>query len=70
MNWFQNTKTFSLKSALKIGQKKFLLLEKLKKISVDLCNYWFKWWRNSGGFYEKKLKKTSQKEYTIEKVKS
>ena len=33
---FQNTKTFSLKNALQIGQKKFLLLVKLKIQSLGL----------------------------------
>ena len=34
---FQNIKTFLLKNILKIGQKKFLLLIKLKYSSLDLC---------------------------------
>ena len=35
---FQNTKTFFLKDMLRIGQKKFLLLAKLKISSVDIRN--------------------------------
>ena len=65
---FQNTKTFLLKDMLQIGQKKFLLLVKLKTIPwtyvvSDL---------NSGkiieSFYEKELQKASQEEFRIEKV--
>ena len=65
---FQNIKTFLLKDMLQIGQKKFLLLVKLKTISWtyvvnDL---------NSGkiieSFYEKELQKASQEEFRIEKV--
>ena len=65
---FQNIKTFLLKDMLQIGQKKFLLLVKLKTIPwtyvvSDL---------NSGkiieSFYEKELQKASQEEFRIEKV--
>ena len=35
---FQNAKTFMLKDTLQIGQRKFLLLVKLKMHSLDLCN--------------------------------
>ena len=35
---FQNIKTFLLKDTLQIGQKKFLLLVKLKYSSLDICN--------------------------------
>ena len=33
---FQNTKTFLLKDTLQIGQKKFLLLVKLKRKGIKL----------------------------------
>ena len=70
---FQNTKTFLLKDMFQIGQKKFLLLVKLKiqlvKLKVqtyvvsDLGGE-----KITGSFYEKELQKTSQKQFRIEKV--
>ena len=66
---FQNTKTFLLKNMLQIGQKKFLLLVKLKKtvpwtyVINDLNGE-----EITGSFYEKELQKTNQKEFRIEKV--
>ena len=58
---FQNTKTSLLKDTLKIGQKKFLLLAKLKNtvpwtyVISDLNGEPI-----VGRFYEKELQKTSQ----------
>ena len=66
---FQNTKTFLLKDALQIGQKKCLLLEKLKKkvlwtyVVNDLIGEPI-----AGIIYEKELQKTSQEKFRIEKV--
>ena len=63
---FQNIKTFLLRDILQIGQKKFLLLVKLK-IQIP--------WINdlngedvTGSFYEEELQKTKQKQFRIEKV--
>ena len=66
---FQNIKTFLLKDILQIGQKKFLLLIKLKiqflglYAIIDLNEE-----EITGKFYEKELHKTSQKEFRIEKI--
>ena len=61
---FQNTKRFLLKDILQIGQKKILLLVKLKTqflrhmLSV---NQYINGEPITGSFYEKELQKTSQK---------
>ena len=64
---FQNIKTFLLKDILQIGQKKFLLLVKLKiqyrGLISDLNGE-----EIIGSFYEKELQKTNQKKFRIEKV--
>ena len=57
---FQNIKIFLLKDILQIGQKKILLLIKLKS---DLNGE-----KIIGSFYEKEFQKTNQKELKIEKV--
>ena len=66
---FQNIKTFLLKDILQIGQKKFLLLIKLK---IQLLAIYAISNLNgeeiTGSFYEKELQKPSQKEFRIEKV--
>ena len=65
---FENTKTFLLKDILKICQKKFLLLAKLKiqfrglMLLVSLNGKPI-----NGSFYEKELQKTQEK-FKIEKV--
>ena len=46
----QNTKTFLINDILKIGQKKFLLLVKLKTKFRE---------KIAGSFYEKEMQKTS-----------
>ena len=70
MSEYQNTKTFLLKDILKIGQKKFLLLIKLKilfrGLTVDF--YDLNGEPITGTFYEQELQKTNQKEFRIEKV--
>ena len=70
MSEYQNTKTFLLKDILKIGQKKFLLLIKLKVLfrglTVDF--YDLNGEPITGTFYEQELQKTNQKEFRIEKV--
>ena len=65
---FQNTKTFLLKDTLQIGQKKFLLLVKLKVQFLGLVFSDLNGEEITGSFYEKELQKTSQKEFRIEKV--
>ena len=59
-----------LKDILKIGQKKFLLLIKLKilfrGLTVDF--YDLNGEPITGTFYEQELQKTNQKEFRIEKV--
>ena len=66
---YQNTKIFLLKNIFQIGQKKFLSLIKLKiqflglPVISDL-----KGEEITGNFYEKKLQKTNQEEFRIEKV--
>ena len=67
---FQNTKTFLLKDTFQIGQKKFLLLKKIKKETVpqtyvisDLNGEPF-----TGSFFEKELQKTGEEKFGIEKV--
>ena len=64
-------KTFLLKDILQIGQKKFLLLTKLK---ILIKNTWTYVISDLNGeditrsFSEKELQKTTQKEFRIEKV--
>ena len=66
---FQNIKTFLLKDILQIGQKKFLLLVKIKNtvpwpyVINDLNGE-----EITGSVYEKELQKTNHKEFRIEKV--
>ena len=66
---FQNRKTFLLKDTLQIGQKKFLLLVKLKiqfpgtYVINDLNGE-----EITRSLSEKDLRKTSQEIFTIEKV--
>ena len=70
---FQNIKTFLLRDMLPIGQKKFLLLVKLKiqlvklKIQTYVVSY-LSGEEITGSFYEKEWQKTTQKEFRIEKV--
>ena len=35
---------------------------------MDMCDQWLKWQTVTGTFYEKKLQKTNQIEFRIEKV--
>ena len=63
---YQNTKTFLLKDILKIGQKKFLSLEKLK-IQFHGLMLLVNGKPIIGAFYEKELKKTNKEEFRIEK---
>ena len=67
---YQNTKTFLLKDILKIGQKKFLLLIKLKILFRGLIVdfYDLNGEPINGTFHEQELQKTNQKEFRIEKV--
>ena len=66
---FQNTKTFLRNDMVKIGQKRFLLLVKLKNIVpwtyviIDLNGE-----EVTGSFYEKELQKTIQEKFRKEKV--
>ena len=65
---FENIKTFLIKYTLQIGQKKLLLLVKLKiqffgHVVSDLNGE-----EIIGIFYEKELQKTSQEKFRIEKV--
>ena len=66
---FQNIKRFLLKSILQVGQKKFLLLIKLKiqflglPVISDLNGD-----EITGTFYEKEFQKTNQEEFRIEDV--
>ena len=66
---FRNIKTFLPKDILQIGQKKFLLLIKLKiqflglPVISDLNGE-----EITGTFYEKELQKTNQEEFRIEDV--
>ena len=55
----QSTKTFLINDILKIGQKKFLLLVKLKTKFRE---------KIAGSFYEKEMQKTSQGKFRIEKL--
>ena len=60
---YQNTKTMLLKDTLKIGQRKFLLLAKLKiqfHVINDLNSEPITW-----SFYEKELQKTIQEKFGI-----
>ena len=59
---FQNIKTFLLKDILQIGQKKSLLLIKLKIQFLGNGE------EITESFYEKELRKTNQKEFRIKKV--
>ena len=70
MSEYQNTKTFLLKDILKIGQKKFLLLIKLKILFRGLIVdfYDLNGEPITGTFHEQELQKTNQKEFRIEKV--
>ena len=52
MEEFKNTKTFFLKDTLQIGEKKFLLLAKLKSSTMNLNGG-----KIVGTFYEKELQK-------------
>ena len=66
---FQNIKTFLLKDMLQIGEKKFLLLVKLKiqcpwtYVVSDLNGE-----EITGSFFEKELQKACQEKFRIEKV--
>ena len=64
---FQNMKTFLLKDILQIGQKEFLLLVKntvpWTYAIIDLNGE-----EITGNFYEKRLQKSNEKEFRIEKV--
>ena len=66
---FRNIKTFLPKDILQIGQKKFLLLIKLKiqflglPVISDLNGE-----EITGTFYEKEFQKTNQEEFRIEDV--
>ena len=61
---FQNTKTFFLEDTLKIGQKKFFFVKKIKdtvpwtNVISDLNGE-----KIAGTFYEKELQKTNQNKY-------
>ena len=60
---YQNAKTLLLKDTLKIGQKKFLLLAKLKiqfHVISDLNGESI-----IGSLYEKELQKTNQEKFRI-----
>ena len=69
MSEFQSTKIFLLEAILQIGLKKFLSLKKVKNtvswtyVISDLNGE-----EIIGGFYEKELPKTNQKDLRIEKV--
>ena len=72
---YQNTTIFLLKVIYLIGQKKFLLLIKVKDIiKVKNTVPWtylindLKGEEIKGSFYEKELQKTNQKEFRIEKI--
>ena len=65
---YQNSKIFLLKDTLKIGQKKFLSLSKLKTQLRGYMQSWFKWWTNRWKFLRKELQKTSQEKFRVEKV--
>ena len=62
---FENTKTFFLKNTHKIGQRKFLLLAKLR---IQLNGYDLNGETIAGSFCVKELQKTNQNKYRIEKV--
>ena len=67
---FQNTKPFLLKDTCKTGQKKFLLLVKLKKrfLGLMLLVIYLNGEKIAGSFYEKEFQRTSQEKFRIEKV--
>ena len=64
---FQNIKTFLLKDIPQIGQKKFLLLIKKNTVPWSYNISDLNGEEINGGFYEKELPKTFQKEFRIEK---
>ena len=64
----KNIKTFLLKNILQIGQKKFLLLIKLKTVPWTYAISDLNGEEIPGNFYEKGLQKTNQKEFRIEKL--
>ena len=64
---FQNIKTFLPKDVPQIGQKKFLLLIKLKTVPWTYVISNLNGEEITGSFYERELQKTSQKEFRIEK---
>ena len=64
---FQNIKTFLLKDIPQIGQKKFLLLIKKNTVPWSYNISDLNGEEINGGFYEKELQKTFQKEFRIEK---
>ena len=64
---FQNTKAFLLKDILQIGQKKFLLLNKIK--NTVLWTYAISDLNGediTGSFYEKELQKTTLPKKNLE----
>ena len=63
-----NIKTFLLKDMLQIGQKKLLLLIKLKMQFWTYTISDLNGEEITGSFYEKELQKINQKEFRIEKV--
>ena len=64
----QNTKTFLLKDALQIGQKKLFLLVGSKLQLRGLVVSDLDGEEITGTFYTKELKKTNQQKFRIEKV--
>ena len=63
-----NIKTFLLKDMLQIGQKKLLLLIKLKMQFWTYTISDLNGEEITGSFYEKELQKINQKKFRIEKV--
>ena len=63
-----NIKTFLLKDMLQIGQKKLLLLTKLKMQFWTYTISDLNGEEITGSFYEKELQKINQKKFRIEKV--
>ena len=68
MTDFRNIKTFLLKDTLQIGQKKFLLLVKLKTVPWTYVVSDLSGEEITGSFYETELQKTIQEKFRIEKV--
>ena len=65
---FLSTKIFLLKDMSEVGQKKFLLLVKLK---ILFCDYVISDMNDEeiiGTFYEKEFQETNQEEFRIKKV--